>query len=612
MDVPTEHVPPSRRSVAVALVVLACACVAAYSNTFHVPFQFDDVFCLVRSKALHDPVDVRAVFDYYPSRFLAMWTFALNYSLAGENVVPYHVVNLGLHVGASFLVFFLVLETLRRTHPLPELTSILVAGSTAGVFALHPLTTEAVTYIWQRMEVASALLGLAACLLYLRAVARDGPVRRVPYGLALLFALLAAAFKETAAAIPLLIFLLDLFLVERPVHPLRARMRLAAPFLCAFALPTLLIALTGKLWNEAPIEHIGAGTFLSPWRYLLTQLKGAMLYLKLVIVPVGQNIEHDIAPASTLLDVRVLLAALTLAVLVALSLLARRRSALIPLGVLWCFLALAPSSSLFPLEDLVFEHRMYPALAGVAIAAAGIAAASRAPFACAVVFSGVAVFFGSLTHARNDVWRSRASLWADSVVKSPDRLRPHLNYGAALLDLADLDAAEREYRRALELGGNNVVALYNLSEIALARGDIDSAERFAAEAVRTASDHVPAIVQAAQVCIAREKFSEARGLLERALALQSEYPTANNLLAVLLMRSGDLDRAEALLDRAIASAPDWPNPYYNRIMIEQLRNRPDAAVRRAREFVSRFPQHPKAVQIVRSLQSLESPPSGSP
>jgi len=169
----------SRRQRAAALLVPLVLTALAYANSLHAEFEFDDYKSVVRHPAVRD-ISRISLSSFSPAltgqRPVTVLTFALNRRWAGLDVVPYHLTNLALHLLTVSLVYAFTRSTLRRAGYLRPTG---MALAITGLFALHPLHSEAVTYIVQRGECLASLLYLAALLLLLRAEERGFTLRGV-------------------------------------------------------------------------------------------------------------------------------------------------------------------------------------------------------------------------------------------------------------------------------------------------------------------------------------------------------------------------------------------------------------------------------------------------
>jgi hypothetical protein len=280
-------------------IVLILICILfAYSSTYDVPFILDDVRNIVKNPKIRDLSYFFEIDALRPSRYLGFLTFALNFHVHGLDVVGYHAVNLTIHIINALLVYALVLLTLKTpwlrdrfgtNHLIPYLP--LGAGL---LFAVHPLQTQAVTYIVQRFASLATLFYLGSLVLYSRArlAQTKGPSIAWYVG-SVLCAVCAMKTKEIAFTLPVMIVLYELFFFR---GKLVKRFMVLVPLLL-----TMLIIPLSILGVDRPLgEIIGdigdatqAQSTLSRWEYLATQGRVIMTYLRLVVLPVNQNLDYD-------------------------------------------------------------------------------------------------------------------------------------------------------------------------------------------------------------------------------------------------------------------------------------------------------------------------------
>ncbi len=464
---PASMPSPSPRGALAAAGAIVLAGLLAYSNTFAVPFQLDDGKSIVENPAVRDVASFLAT-PGIPTRAVAYFTFALNGSLHGLSVAGYHAVNLAVHLGAALCLAALTAFACRRAEPAdPALRDgAAAAGLVAGLLLVaHPLETQAVTYVVQRLASLAALLYLATLLAYGHAAVAERPARRaLLYALSLGLLALALFTKENAVTLPFALVALDLALL--PGTPRRRALRLApfavltAAFLAVYLSPARAVATAASEYRES-----AAPAALPAWAaYLLSQPRVVLAYLRLLVLPVGQNLDHDPPAPASPLETGVILPALALAALLggpaALAWCARRRSALARLGLfaLALFAAgLAVESSVVPLADAMAEHRMYLPSAGLFLGAGALAAWSLprlSPRRRTLALAGGAVVLlalGAATFARNAVWRSRLSLWTDALQKSPAKSRPYVYVAQDHLERGDARGAIALLERAAGL-----------------------------------------------------------------------------------------------------------------------------------------------------------------
>jgi len=452
---------------ATLLIVLTAG--IAYSNSFAVPFQFDDAVALTGNPAITGfHLDPRG------RRILGDLSFAASYRLFGDRPLGYHVVNVAIHVANALLVFWLVRSlvrsySMRRAAAGGRDTAIAVVA--AVLFAVHPMQTQAVTYIVQRYASLAAGFFLLACCSYVRfRLASSARASFAWYALFLASSLAAFETKESALVLPLAILLLELVFFSATA---RRRLLFFSPFLLGAAAAAGLALASGLTLGRLDAAT-RLGTELPRYDYALTQLRVVATYLRLLVVPVGQNLDHDVSVSRSFLEPGVLLAAAAHAALLggaALALARGRRKdplwRLVGFGVLWFYVTLLVESSFIPIVDLMFEHRVYLPSVGILVAAAALLAgipalSSRRAWGATVLALTLALM--GLTLARNRVWRSDLALWTDAVSKSPNKARPLNNLGAALFARGDPGGAFALYERAIRADPWYVKAYFNVGE----------------------------------------------------------------------------------------------------------------------------------------------------
>jgi tetratricopeptide (TPR) repeat protein len=549
--------------------LVACAGVVllgllAYSTSFHGAFVFDDVR-QVRDNALLSDLGAWVTrLDGYrslPTRYVAYLTFALNRSLGGPAPVGFHVVNVAIHLANALLVYALA-RTAFRTPLVRESrlagAAPAVAFASAAVFVTHPLQTQAVTYVVQRVTSLAAFFYLGAVVLYLssRLAGRGAASRGIRYGLALVAALLAMRTKEIAFTLPFALAFLEWGLFGRPTA---RRWLLLAPFLAvALVVPLSLVRLgqpAAQVLSEAS-DATRVQWTASRLDYLRTQVAVVATYLRLLALPAGQNVDHDFLILRSFLAPRVLGGLAVHLSLLALAAWAWLRSApgarrrldpawrLVSLGILLFFLALSVESSVIPIVDVLFEHRVYLPSAFLLVAAATaaglllsrVAGAEAAPWLAAGA-SILALVLAGATLARNQVWASDVSLWSDAVEKSPDKARPWMNLGTALAESGRMEDALVPLRRAAALG----------------------------------PQPAPALTQAGAILILLGRPAEAEPLLLEALRASPGDPTATFNLGEALWRSGRRSEAVAHFRSYLAAPETGTDPRLRRVAAARVR-----------------------------------------
>jgi tetratricopeptide (TPR) repeat protein len=425
---------------ALALLVLI-----AYANSLASGFHFDD------SDIFSNPWITGSgfgwdIFRVDQTRPLTYLTFHWNYLAGARDPALYHLVNLVLHAANSILVL-----AIARRYVSP-----FSAGCVAAVFALHPLQTESVTYVYARSTLLSTHLALWTiwCL------------KRGQYlASALLFGVSLLA-KEETIALPGFLLLLDLFERRRP-----ERSYFAALFGFAALAASRLFYL---ILVSATDPGVGRVRGISSGHYLLTQCRVLWIYLRLMIAPIGLNLDRDV-PVSTglLVPWTTLAAALALAILfAALIWLAWRKRQPPAMWALGFFVLIAPGSSIVAQADVIFEHRVYlPMVCAVIALGFLLEHIPRARLAMAFAVLVPVMLAGTIT--RNADWFDEKTFWADAVAKSPNKGRSWLGLARAH---ADNPTLERGYlMRGLAVDPDNAALHTDYGIVLLAAGEATDA-----------------------------------------------------------------------------------------------------------------------------------------
>jgi hypothetical protein len=443
-------------------MVAAALAVAAVTIVSHAPawrgaFVGDDISEIAENPAIRvlwPPWVPMMEGTAMPHRPLPYYTFAVNYALHGLDPRGYHAVNLAIHLVNGWLVWWVGREVLRRLGAGAAAGGIAFAAAT--LWLVHPLCTQAVDYIYQRIEslAALAILGTVAC--FLRAA--DG--LRPGVWLAGSVAASAAGMlcKEHVAAAPFVVLLID-WLASIKV---RATFFRPTYYAALFATPLVAVALV-------MLQRDRFTDFKQP-------LAGPLLYAANQPLVIGEYLARAFFPARLCLDwyripiqSSALLAPGIGAVLLAVALAAwgAWHARGLALGILIFFALLAPTSSFLPVNDLMVEHRMYLPLAvicvGVCAVGHGLISRHVAPVwrqAAAIGATAlVAVALAATTWDRCHAYQSRLVMWADVVTKSPRNPRGWQTLALELWQAGVLDRALEAVDKSLAIVPDSAVSL---------------------------------------------------------------------------------------------------------------------------------------------------------
>jgi hypothetical protein len=353
----------------IAIVLIAGVAWVAYSNTFHVPFHFDDQINIINNPNIQINVFTwerleRLVRNTYKEtiRVFSYFTLALNYYFGGFNVFGYHLVNFFIHIGSGvFLYWFLLL-----TFNLPSLkekygaVSYKAALFSSLIFISHPIQTQSVTYIVQRMASMAGMFYLLSLVLYIKGRLSTRWPRKLYFGGMALGYLLGVFSKENVAILPLFIALYEFYFFQRFDLGPTGKKILFTLIGSLLVLGAFGFVIWGQRYINVIIEGYQYRTFTMSER-VLTQFRVVLYYVTLLIYPHPSrlNLDYDFPISKTILDPpTTLISILVVAGFIGYGIWAAKKRPMISFCILWYFGNLVIESSIFPLE-MVYEHRLY-------------------------------------------------------------------------------------------------------------------------------------------------------------------------------------------------------------------------------------------------------------
>lgn len=512
---------------------LAVLCLGAYFPAVSGPFLFDDVDL---GFFLQSHPDWRVLLTRM-ARIITTASFVAESAIAGISPSSFHLTNLALHVCNGLLVWRILLELLRR-HAAGFPADSMAALAGAGLYLLHPLQTEAVAYISSRSELLCACFAYAAFWLFLR----TRPEEPIGWGRALVVTALvgmSALSKEPGIAMAGVFVAFDLFSAGRPrLRPLLRNWRLYAPLLAAAgAVGTRLLV---TLSREGTAGWTGKHR---PLDYLLTQFEVFWNYVRLLLLPWGQNLDHaypvTMAPGTAF----TWLALLALLALIAVAWRMRSRYPLVLNGLLFLLILMAPTSSIVPIDDAMAERRLYLGFPGVAMIAAEFLRRIRPSWKAVAGSASVLLLLAGLTARRAELYTSAIAMWEDSTRTNPRNSRAWGQLAFAYYEQGRCVEALRAYEKAAETGRPDFRLLVNWANA------LDCAGRL---------DEAVAKLHAAQQ--------------------DSRHWLAWTILGRVYAKKGELERALETLNEALRMNPSDANALAYRGNVHLLRGDPQAAL----------------------------------
>ena len=401
-------------------------------------------------------------------------------------------------------------------------------------------------------------------------------------------------------------------------------------------------------WIIIPLSHqealgVGEAGFahqsneISRMDYLLTQFPVIVTYIRLLFIPVRQNLDYDFPIYHSLFQPSVFLSLLFLPLLFFLAVylvfdssrwsgkkqsehtcLPDRRevlpySRLIGFGILWFFLTLSIECSIFPIDDVIFEHRLYLPSIGfflsLAVALALVLQYLRpgAGTMCYVggIFSVVVIVFAISAHERNKVWKDAFTLWSDVVNKAPENVRAHYNLGSAFSYQGSLEEEIEEYKKALALQEDYPRVNFHLGNSFQKLGRKQEAIQAYRRELQIQPKFAMAHNNLANVLADQKQYEESLKEYKVAILFKPGYDKAHANMATVLM---DLGRVEEAMDQyriAIRLNPNSRSAHYNLGLAYQRQERIAEAIKEYEAVIRLRPNHALAHNNLGSIYSKQ-------
>ena len=604
----------------------------AYSNTFHVPFVWDDRTAIVENPVIKNMENFffnTKGYNYNPRRFIGYLSFSLNYFMGGLNVTGYHVVNLVVHIINALLVYTLIVLTFRT--PRMKGSSLAPFSGWLALFAalffvVHPLQTQAVTYIVQRLASLTAMWYLLSLCLYSgwRLVQdEEGPSQGKKallfYILSLVTIIMAMKTKEIAFTLPFMVVLYDFFFFRE-----RKPVWLVPVLLTLVIIPVSMFNLqkpvSEVLSDVSHMTRVQVQT--SRWVYLMTQFTVIVTYIRLLFLPINQNLDYDYSLAQGFFSVPVFLSFVFLLSLVFLGAYFFFRSKrdntgggsgfrLISFGIFWFFITLSVESSIIPIVDPIFEHRIYlpsvgfimALVTGVGMLMKSVNSRRRVQVAAGAV-AVILLALGGSTYARNRVWQNEIRLWQDVITKSPLKGRPHFNLGVAYTREGRTEDAIKKFLTAIQLNPDLVDARYNLGLAYARQGRTQDAVREYQTTIALDSDYFMAHNNLANTYLAQGRTEDAIREYKKAIEIDPGFANVHYNLGLAYTAQGRSEDAIKEFITAIKLDPNFYPPHFDLGVSYRMAGRFEEALREFQTAVNLNPNHRAARQNLEMLKGM--------
>jgi len=472
---------------------LALIAFAVYANSLQNDFVFDD-----ESVVLGDPSITRisnipkyltgeegfhkVIGPYF--RPIISASFALDYAIYGFQPFGFHLTNVIIHV----INCLLCLKFLLLVYKPAEKENRLLVFLSAAIFAVHPIHTEAVSWVSGRTDSFSFTFFISAFIFFLL----FSESRRKKYlflmGLMYLLSLMA---KEMALTLPVLVIAYDI-IVKRSaslgkgfhsIPPKIVKKNLTA-YLMLVSISAIYMTYRWLILRQVP-ERVNYLYFYGEDFVTLvaTMLQTIPLYFRLLFVPIGLLYHYNgyLPYQHSFFSLEVLASVAFILVLLIVAWYLKKQLPITSYSIIFFFISLTPVMNIVPTVNLMAERFLYIPSLIVSLILLELAFRARDNLRhiqlldrlCLGIFSVIVILYSYLTLIRNMDWKTNNDLFLSAQGKPGTVL--YVNIGNIYANNGQIDIAESYYRKAIELRSKTILAQNNLGKVFLVRGQYDSA-----------------------------------------------------------------------------------------------------------------------------------------
>jgi len=528
-------------------LIITVVTIIVFYNSLSNEFVFDDESVIVNNQSIKTLDNLSRFFTaedgfhkvigrYY--RPIVSASYALDFSIWGLNPYGFHLTNLIIHIISCILLFkILTLLFLRYKHR--NLFSLFAAL----IFAVHPIHTEAVSWVSGRTDSMVTMFFLASFLFYieftkefvhlreehsLQAVGKNSPLYLI---LSLFFYAMGLLTKEMIVTMPAIILLFDFVYRKKGYDYFKKNIVVYALFI---GVTLVYLLLRYELLKDIP-ERVKYLYFYGQDFTVVagTMIKTIPVYFRLLFAPFGLLYHYNgvIDDAKSLFDLGVVFSMLFIVILIYLAVIFYKKDSIVSFCILFFLVTLLPVLNIVPTMNLMAERFLYLTSVCLVLLICHVTLLGSAKKDSMIMNIGLIIVIAALsylTYSRNTVWKNNDTLYSSAKdVKGTVLL---VNSGNIFANASKYDEASALYRKALNIRDNNLLAHHNLGLIYLLRGNLDSAEIRFNKGISIDSLAPDGYFQLATVYNLRGNKDDAIKILER---LQQIYPNYKESASIL-------------------------------------------------------------------------------
>lgn len=583
---------PFRKKSFAATIFLISAGAIVYFNSLCNPFIWDDVGLIVKNPVIKSPSNFTSLFEhglfehavsdvnvYRPIQALS---YTIDYSVYGLNPIGYHFGNIILHtLNAIFLFFIFKRHTLDVKVPL--IATLL--------FIIHPIHTQAVTYISGRADLLMSFFILASFWLYIKSRAN---INDIAFLTSLLLFVLALLSKEAAIIFPCVLFIYHILFLKGTSK------RLLILFLVV-ALCYIFLRLTALSFGGPNLFQCSVN--LS--KRMLTFTKVFWVYIGILILPFNLHMERTISVSKSISELTTSGSIIGLLIIAA-TIIALRKNKFLLFSILWSFIFLIPVSGIVPLNAILAEHWLYLPSFGFFIVLAYLLNKlfKRKKILALILLVGLVLFYSFLTIKRNSEWSNPEEFYKQILAYNPNSFRALNNLAVLYFDTEQFEKAIDGFKKVLEIKPDDFHAFHNLGMAYAQIGQKDLAKEYYGKAIKVNPKDTSTYYNLANLYREEGDLNQAIYFYKKSIDVNPNYYFAYNNLANIYSEQRDYQKAIEFYKKAIKINPDYTIARYNLGAVYFKKSDLKAAYEEWKKVLELQPDHKDAKKNMEQVKNL--------
>lgn len=535
-------------------IIIILVTFLVYYNSLSNEFVFDDESVIQNNQSITSADNIPKFFTaedgfhkvigrYY--RPIVSSSYAIDFSIWGLNPYGFHLTNIIIHI-LSCLLLYKILSLLFWRYKYRNLFALF----STLIFAVHPVHTEAVSWISGRTDSMVTMFFFASFLFYieytkeLRFESKEHSLQTVKGNktiyllLSLIFYSLGLLSKEMIVTMPFIILAYDFIYRKKDIDYIKKHIYVYALFA---GITLIYLLLRYFLLLDIPERESYLYFFGKDYTVTIgTMIKTIPVYFRLLFAPFQLLYHYNgvIADAKSLIDSEVLLSAAFVIILIYLSYFFYKKDSIVSFCIAFFLITLLPVMNFIPSMNLMAERFLYLVSFCLVLLVCHISLLGSAKRDFTILIFGLTIIIISLsylTYVRNGQWKDNNTLYMTGNNVNGTVLL--VNSGNILANQKKYDEASKLYKKAIEIRDNNLLAHHNLGLIYLIRGSLDSAEVKFKKGISLDSLAPDGYFQLATIYNMQEKKEDAISMLEKLQNVVPDYKGSSALLQTL--KSGE-------------------------------------------------------------------------